>query len=188
MDEKITWKTLSNKPIFKTRILTVQEKTCLSPENRERKFTTIKTRDWVMIIPEINVNDETYLITVKQWRYGLDALSVEFPGGVIDPGESPEEAAYRELKEETAYTAKSLKLLASFSPNPAIMENKQYVFSALCNPKSSEQLELDEDEFISVNLEKRSDLIKKFGTAPYDHSLHCAGFFYYLKDCGIIRP
>lgn len=187
-DNKITWKTISKKPVFKTRILTVEEKTCLSPESIERTFTTVKTRDWVMIVPEIKIEDEVFLLMVKQWRYGVDALSVEFPGGVIDAGESAEQAARRELTEETGYIAKKLKYLTDFSPNPAIMENRQYVFSAVCDAEPAKNLNLDVDEFINVQLEKRSDVIKKIGIPPYDHSLHCAGFFYYLKDCGFLKP
>lgn len=186
-DDEIKWKTISCEPVFKTWILSVQDKTCLSPENIERSFTTIKTQDWVMIIPEVEIDGEFYLLMVKQWRYGIDALSVEFPGGVIDPGETAEEAARRELTEETGYVASKLKYIASFSPNPALMENRQYVFTARCEQKPSKKLKLDPDEFINVQLVKRSDVVKKFGKPPYDHSLHCAGLFYYLKNCGLIK-
>lgn len=180
-DKDISWQEVSSHTIFKTLILDIKEKKCISPENLEKTFTTVKARDWVMIIPEVQIDSETYFLMVKQWRFGIASLSEEFPGGVIDPGETPMEAAIRELKEETGYIATEINEIANVSPNPAIMENRQYVFVAKCEQKPSTDLHLDENEFINVSLQKRSDVIKNFGKPPYDHSLHCAGLFYYLK-------
>lgn len=186
-DKRINWKTISTTPIYDAKIMTVQKKVCLSPKNVEREFVTLSSRDWVMVIPEVDIDGIINFIMVKQWRYGSEALSVEFPGGVIDPGETPKEAAVRELAEETGYTADSMQLLTCFSPNPAIMQNKQYVFVARCNKQTPKPLDLDEDEFLSVFLEPHNEIIQKFGTPPYNHSLHCAGLFYYLKYKGLIK-
>jgi len=69
-------------------------------------------------------------VLVWQYRFGTDALSLEIPGGVIDPGEAPEDAARRELREETGYEAEQLDLLLAIEPNPAIQNNRCFTFLA----------------------------------------------------------
>ncbi|MEL3908738.1 MAG: NUDIX hydrolase [Treponemataceae bacterium] len=186
MSENITWKALSKEKVFDTKIMDIYQKTCLSPEKVEREFITAKTRNWVMIIPEVEIEGVVNFLMVKQWRYGSESLSVEFPGGVIDAGETAEEAAKRELLEETGYEALALEYLTHFSPNPAFMENTQYVFIAKCDKKPAKELDLDKDEFINVLIEPRENIVKKYGKSPYDHALHCAGLFYYLKQKNLL--
>jgi len=70
------------------------------------------------------------LVLVWQWRFGTQAFSLETPGGVIDDGETPENAARRELLEETGYEAASLEPLLVNEPNPALQGNRCFSFVA----------------------------------------------------------
>ena len=88
---------------------------------------TLSARDWCNVVA---VTPEDQVVLVWQYRFGTDALSLEVPGGVIDPGESPEHAARRELREETGYVAESLELLVAVEPNPAIQNNRCFTFLA----------------------------------------------------------
>jgi 8-oxo-dGTP pyrophosphatase MutT (NUDIX family) len=88
---------------------------------------TLVGRDWCNIVA---VTPKDQVVLVWQYRFGSDALSLEIPGGVIDPGETPAQAAARELREETGYEADSLELLLAVEPNPAIQTNRCFTFVA----------------------------------------------------------
>jgi len=83
--------------------------------------------DWCNVLAE---TPEGELVLIWQYRYGTDAMSLEIPGGVIDPGEEPLEAARRELKEETGYEADSFELVSVVEPNPALQGNRCFTFLA----------------------------------------------------------
>jgi 8-oxo-dGTP pyrophosphatase MutT (NUDIX family) len=88
---------------------------------------TVRCRDWCNVVA-VTPDDE--IVLVWQYRFGTDALSLEIPGGVIDGGEDPLEAARRELFEETGYTAEAFEPLLVVEPNPAIQNNRCFTFVA----------------------------------------------------------
>ena len=67
---------------------------------------------------------------VRQYRHGAGQLTLETPGGLIDPGETPAEAAARELLEETGYAADEIVSLGAVNPNPALFSNRLHGFLA----------------------------------------------------------
>ena len=67
----------------------------------------------VVLVP---LMDHDRTMVVHQYRYALAAETIEFPAGKLDPGETPEEAAHRELIEETGYRAGRVERLISFAP------------------------------------------------------------------------
>jgi len=86
---------------------------------------------------------------VEQFRHGIDAPTLEIPGGGCDPGEHPAEAARRELREETGFVSKQWVALGSCTPNPATQNNRCHTFLALdCDPDGA--LELDPAEELQV--------------------------------------
>ena len=80
-------------------------------------------------------------LMVAQYRYALGRETIEFPAGKLDPGEKPEEAARRELMEETGYRAASLKRLLSFAPSIGYSTEVIHVFAA----RGLERLEAEPD-------------------------------------------
>jgi 8-oxo-dGTP pyrophosphatase MutT (NUDIX family) len=118
---------------------------------------------------------------VRQWRHGAAQLSLEFPGGVIERGEEPMAAAARELSEETAYKAGRIVSLGSCSPNPAIMANHVHFFLAE-DLQPLEGQNLDEDEYVDVELVPVDEVIQNMGHSPYIHALMGTALTLYLQS------
>ena len=181
-NNQILWRPAGTSQLLHTRVLTVYEKASISPEGEEKTFISLSAPSWVIIVPSCkNEKGEEFFVLVEQWRHGSEAVFREFPGGVIDEGEKPEQAARRELAEEPGRNAKTINLLGVLSPNPAIMENKVYIFSAeLDNTKKATHL--DEDEFLNSIKLPVKEVIKNMGKPPYTHAIMNAAMFLYLRD------
>src|SRR5260370_22608219 len=92
-----------------------------------REVYTFVCRDWVSVVP---VTKEGSFVLVRQYRVGIDAPTLEIPGGIIDEGQDPAGAALRELREETGYGGGTLVSLGATQPNPAPQNNWHHMFLA----------------------------------------------------------
>lgn len=90
-------------------------------------FYCIDAPDWINVIP---LTAEGDVLLLRQYRFGVCGFSLEIPGGMCDAGESPAEAARRELREETGYQARELVDLGWVHPNPALLTNRCHSFLA----------------------------------------------------------
>lgn len=105
-------------PVFEVRQVT-------SPELHHPHYV-VDCPDWVAIVA---VTADDQVVLVRQFRAGVSDFTLEPPGGVIEPGQSPLQAAQRELFEETGYDG-PLTRLGSVHPNPALMTNRSHVYLA----------------------------------------------------------
>jgi 8-oxo-dGTP pyrophosphatase MutT (NUDIX family) len=176
----LIWKEEDRKEIFNAGIFSVRDTQCTSPEGYKKTFTIIDAPDWVIIVPVIKTGNGPHFVMVRQWRHGSQCLSLEFPGGVIEKGESDGAGAARELEEETAYRAGKLIKMGDMSPNPAIMSNRVYYYLAEELTALSGQT-LDEDEFIDAEIIPVEEVIKNAGRPPYIHALTAAALALYLN-------
>ena len=90
-------------------------------------FYSIEADSWVNVVP---ITRDEQVVMVRQYRHGSREITLEIPGGIIDPGEEPAEAAARELIEETGHRAGHLRALGSLNPNPALFGNRVHTFLA----------------------------------------------------------
>ena len=78
----------------------------------------------------VAIEDDGNVLLVRQHRPAVDAYLLELPAGLLDPGETPEECARRELAEETGYSARRLEPLVSFYTSPGFSTELIHVFVA----------------------------------------------------------
>ncbi|MHC5012710.1 MAG: NUDIX hydrolase [Planctomycetota bacterium] len=136
-------------------------------DDREGEFWFIDAPDWVNVVA---LTDDDELVLIRQWRHAREAITLEIPGGTVDAGESPEEAARRELLEETGYEARQWARLGVIEPNPAILTNRCHTWLALGATKVAEP-DFEGNEHCVTELRPWADAMKLVKEGAITHAL-----------------
>ncbi len=131
--------------IYRGPRLTIERSLFLLPDGREKERIVVRPLDAVAMLPIDG--DHCYLLC--QYRFAIGRYLWEAPAGAIDPGERPEEAARRELIEETGLEAARLIPRGYVYTTPGFTTERLYLFEARELSPSSEFAK-DEDEEIRV--------------------------------------
>lgn len=181
------WPVLESHQEKSFRIFSLRTDRLLSPRtNKAYDFYVLEAPSWVNIIP---LTPDHHVVMVRQWRHGIREVTLEIPGGMVEGKGDPEEAAIRELREETGYRPGRVIPLGYVHPNPAIQNNVCYTFLALDCTLGGEP-EQDEKEDIEVDLLPLSEIPQLIAQGAISHALVICAFHRYQlwKDGVIHRP
>jgi len=184
-DTHLRWEFIDSETRYDAGIFRLRTVRRRSPDGKKAPFVSVDAPDWVTIIPELSEGVDAEFLMVRQYRHGSENVEMEFPAGVIDPGEKPAQAAVRELLEETGYQAEELRQIGSVSPNPAFMTNRTYTYLARGLQKISSQ-NLDEHEILDVHTVAYEKLKNSIGLEPFDNAITLQAWFFYLRESGRI--
>jgi ADP-ribose pyrophosphatase len=181
------WKRVRSGPSRSFRVFSIRTDTTLSPRTGSKhNFYVIESRDWINVIP---LTDDHQVVMIRQYRHGSREVTLEIPGGLVDPGEPPKKAAVRELLEETGYQAEDVVKIGMSNPNPAIFNNHCYTFMARNVTKVREPMP-DQTEDIEVVLIPLADIPELIRKGEIDHAIVISAFYWYSLQLqeGLARP
>lgn len=168
------WKVLERAPVVTDRWLRLTADRCeLADGQIIEPFYVVHDRDWVHVFAQ---TDDGRVLVVRQYRHAAGALSVELPGGVAEEGESPLDAAKRELLEETGYVSAEWVAVGSMFADPGRQTNSIHVFLAKNARKVAEQ-DLDHGEELGFDLVTMSEIEQMIAQNDFSHSQHVASFY-----------
>lgn len=136
-------------------------------------YFVIDAPDWVNVIP---ATDDGRIVFVRQFRVGVSEYTLEIPGGMCDPGESPADTARRELREETGYAAGEMVDLGWVHPNPAIQTNRCHTFLAKGARAAGAPEPQGDEEFELVTVPE-GDVASLVKSGAITHALVVAAFY-----------
>jgi len=163
-------------PVFSIRTDT----TCCPRTGQEHDFYVLESRDWINIIA---LTPDNQVVMVKQYRHGTREVTLEIPGGLVDAGDTPADAARRELLEETGYEAKQVIFLGSACPQPAILNNRSITYLAR-DVRNVQAPHLDDTEDIEVVLVPLSEIRGFIREGGITNAMVILAFYWYFMGRG----
>ena len=151
-------RTISSQIKYQGKIVNIREDTILLENGAQAQREVVEHRPAVAILP---IDSENNALLVKQYRHPTSQYILEVPAGLVELDEEPDETAMRELREETGYASKNLRLLGGLWSSPGFTD--EYLYCYLAKDLVENRLPADEDEEITVEkipLSRVDQLIK----------------------------
>ena len=154
---------IDTKVLCRSDFVSVFDDVVILPSGQQITYTKVELRDYVTVLPLT----ENKIVMIEILRYPRNCLSLQIPSGHIEDGEKPEEAAFRELEEETGYRAGQLVSIGCFHPLSRSTQ-QAHLFFAKDLKEGAQRLEKTEQ--INVKLVPVSNVKKMLMTGKITHA------------------
>lgn len=173
------WKTISSKMAFDHKWFKLRQDKVELPNGKilDEYFLWL----YGSVILVILMTEKGEFVLVRQYKHGADEIIIEFPAGFVDEDETSEEAAKREVEEETGYSFQNLQLLTTTYANPTKAIGKTYIYLAK-NAVQNKAIKLDETEDIEVLVKSEKEVLEMITKGEICVSDSIAGFFLALEE------
>ncbi len=142
-------------------------------DGKEYPYSFIDVKDSVAVLAKV----EDKFVFIQQYRHTIKKIELEIPGGAIEEGETPKQAAMRELSEETGYYADRIELLGLFYPTIGISNEKCFLYYAECS--KTKTVKHDPLEKISTSLLNAKDISDLMNSGRIRHSMALVAWLKY---------
>jgi ADP-ribose pyrophosphatase len=150
------WKTLSSREVYKNPWTRVREDIAEMPNGKQTIYGVVECNDAVGVLPFI---DDDHVVMVRQYRYIFgENHRWEIPTGGVKAGETLEQAALRELREEVGYDAAELRFINTYFTSKSIMSEIAHLYIG-CG-LSKVQAIPDETEFLEIGIFQFDHIVK----------------------------
>lgn len=142
-------------------------------------FFLMEGVDWTNVIA---LTKQQEIVLVRQYRHGADKPTLELPGGTVEPGEDPLDAARRELLEETGFHVPELRSLGSLYANPAMQSMQLHLFVGEIANAIPDTQQLDPGEDIQIVVKPLTEFLTDVREGRAEHALTAAAIGLFLLD------
>lgn len=175
-------KVISSRELLKTRLFTVVEEVANDPSGFEIKRSIVRHPGSAVMMA---VDENNRVLLVRQFRLPAEQDLWELPAGRLDPGESPLQAAKRELREETGYDATQWTELVSFWASPGYVQEKMTIF--LAQHLAAGKQEPMDDERIEIRWFDKDEIARMIGAGEITDGKTLIGYFMWLNRPPVTR-
>jgi ADP-ribose pyrophosphatase len=169
-------KVLSSRIVYEGAVFGIRRDEVIEPTGVQTTREMITHPGSVVVLP---VLPDGRILLIQQYRYAARQHLWELVAGRIDSGETPRQAAERELIEETGYRAKRLRIFLEVFPTPGFLEEKMFLL--LAEGLTPGKAEPEDDEKIIVRAYKHKQLEEMIRKGKLRDAKTIAGILYYLR-------
>jgi 8-oxo-dGTP pyrophosphatase MutT (NUDIX family) len=171
------WTIQQSTIVYSKKWMQIKEEICQLPDGQ------IINPYFVIDVPNfcnvVMVTNQDEIVMVEQYRHAAGIISLELPGGMVEPGEDPMLAAKREMEEETGYQSNHFELLYTIHPNPPL-ENNQATLTG--------NTLFDQYEDINLVLVPKQEFLNKLLQNSFTHGAQVGAMFAAAIKLGWLKP